>query len=57
MDAIILNYEKRNISLLEFIDYFETYKSSIIQMNALMNNRVDIFEELNFVIGKDYLKY
>ena len=57
MDAIILNYEKRNISLLEFIDYFETYKSSIIQMNALMNNRVDTFEELNFVIGKDYLKY
>ena len=57
MDAIILNYEKRNISLLEFIDYFETYKSSIIQMNALMNNRVDTFEELNYVIGKDYLKY
>jgi len=51
MDGIKSNYEKRNIPLIEFIDYYESFKNSIKQMNALNIDRFNDFERLNFAIG------
>jgi len=50
------NYEKKNISLLEFVDLFESYKQSIIHLNTLKTQRINAYEELNFSVGKDLFK-
>jgi Outer membrane protein len=55
IDEIMLNYEKRNISLLEFIDFYDAYKQNMIQYNTLQYNRINAFENLNFSVGKDII--
>ncbi len=50
------NFEKKNLSLLEFVDLFESYKQSMIQYNTIKSLRLTAFEELNFNVGKDVFK-
>jgi cobalt-zinc-cadmium efflux system outer membrane protein len=57
IEGILSNYEKRNITLIEFIDFYQAYKASVIQMNQLQTNRMNAFEELNFSVGKPIIKY
>ena len=45
--------EKRNISIMEFLDFYDAYKNSIIQLNNLQNARANAIENLNFSVGKD----
>jgi len=47
------NYQKRNITLLEFIDFIETYNESIREFNRLQSDRIKVYEELNFVVGEE----
>jgi cobalt-zinc-cadmium efflux system outer membrane protein len=42
------NYEKRNISLLQFQSFYDAYKSNVVQVNTILFNRVSAFEDLNF---------
>ena len=53
VDEMIKNYEKKNIGIIEFLDYYDAYKTNIIQINNLKNNRANAFENLNFALGKD----
>jgi len=50
------NYEKKNISLLEFVDLFQSYKESIIHLNTIKTQRINAYEELNYSVGKDLFK-
>ena len=50
------NFEKKNLSLLEFVDMFESYKESMVQYNTIKTQRLTAFEELNFNVGKDVFK-
>jgi cobalt-zinc-cadmium efflux system outer membrane protein len=50
------NFEKKNLSLLEFVDMFESYKESMVQYNTIKAQRLQAFEELNFNVGKDVFK-
>ncbi|MBS1647460.1 MAG: TolC family protein [Bacteroidetes bacterium] len=50
------NFEKKNLSLLEFVDMFESYKESMTQYNAVKSQLLQAFEELNFNVGKDVFK-
>lgn len=54
-DNVKLNFEKQIISMLEFIDFYESYKSSAVQMNRLQNDRIRSIEEINFVAGKEVI--
>lgn len=47
------NFQKRNISLLEFIDFIETYNESIKELNRLKADRIKVYEELNYVVGEE----
>lgn len=49
-------YQNHTISLLEFIDYFETYKNSKNEYYQLQNNRLAAMEELNLATGTIILK-
>jgi len=48
MDA---DYQKRNITIIEFTDFYESYRTSMLQMNQLQNARLDAFEGLNYAAG------
>ncbi len=48
---MISNYEKRDMTLIEFTDFFDSYRSTMLQVNQLQNNLVDTFEELNYEAG------
>lgn len=52
---VTLNFEKRNISLLEFVDFYDSYKQTILQLNQVENARYQSLENLYFAIGKPLL--
>ncbi len=54
IQEVIKNYQKRNISLLEFLDFYESYKTNTIQMNTLQLNRISALEQLNYVTGTQF---
>ncbi|WP_289006711.1 TolC family protein [uncultured Parabacteroides sp.] len=57
IDGVNTNFRKRNISLLEFIDYYQAYKETCLQ---LYQTRKDVFlamEEINTVTGSDVFSY
>lgn len=57
IEGVNSNYQKRNISLLEFIDYYQAYKETCLQ---LYHTEKDVFlamEEVNTVTGSDVFSY
>jgi outer membrane protein, heavy metal efflux system len=50
------NFTKKNLSLLDFVDMFESYKDYMTQSNSIKDQRYAAFEELNFNVGKDVFK-
>ena len=56
LDGITKGYQNHTISLLEFIDYYETYKNSKLELNHLQNNRLDALENLNLATGTTIFK-
>ncbi|NWJ50263.1 MAG: TolC family protein [Bacteroidetes bacterium] len=53
VEEMVKNYEKKNIGIVEFLDYYDAYKNNIVQINNLRNNRANAYENLNFAIGRD----
>lgn len=51
--GVLENFQKRNLTLLEFIDLIETYSESIRELNRLKADRVGAYEELNFTVGQE----
>ncbi len=54
MKEILINYQKRNISILEFLDFYDSYKQNILQLNAIQFNRVSAFEAINFFTANNF---
>lgn len=55
LQGISDNLQKRNISLVDFADFCESYKSSLIQYNQLLNQHRQAAEALNYAMGKTIL--
>ena len=45
------NFQAHNISLLEFTDFYDSYKQNVVQLNNLRFNRMSQLEQLNFTTG------
>ena len=54
IQEVFKNYEKRNISMLEFLDFYDSYKTNTLQMNNLQLNRVLSLEQLNYATGTSF---
>jgi cobalt-zinc-cadmium efflux system outer membrane protein len=46
------NFQKKNVSLLEFTDFYEAYKDNVLHINNLQNDRMQAIEQLNFAAGR-----
>ena len=55
LQSVTQNFEKKNISLIDFTDFNESYKNNILQINQLQNEKMQAVETLNFTIGKTIL--
>lgn len=53
---IVINYQKRNIGLLEFIDFYDSYKQNILQLNTIKFNKVSALEDINFYTASNLFK-
>ena len=49
---VFAGYQKHLISLLEFLDFYDSYKQAVLQQNQLENSHRDALEQLNFALGK-----
>ena len=54
IQEVFKNYEKHNISMLEFLDFYDSYKTNTLQLNTLQLNRVISLEQLNYVTGTSF---
>jgi cobalt-zinc-cadmium efflux system outer membrane protein len=54
MHEMVINYQKRNIGLLEFIDFYDSYKQNTLQINNIKLNRISALEDLNFYTGTNF---
>ncbi|MGE6219298.1 TolC family protein [Nubsella zeaxanthinifaciens] len=50
------NFKKRNIGLLEFLDFYESFKETTLQHHQLQYERINALEEINFVTGTNIYK-
>jgi outer membrane protein, heavy metal efflux system len=53
---LILNFRRRVIGLIEFIDFFETYRDTKLASFNLEQDYFQAQEQLNFSVGKDIIK-
>lgn len=53
VEGMIASYQRRNMSVIEFTDFIESYRTSMLQMNQLGDDRADALETLNYVTGTD----
>lgn len=47
--SMLKNFQKSNISIIEFTDFMESYNQSIIQLNELKKSLINACEEINYV--------
>ena len=53
--GMVSNFKQKYATIIEFTDFFESYRASILELNQLQNNRIDSFETLNYKTGRDVL--
>lgn len=49
----VANYQKRNITVIEFTDFWESYRNVAMQEIQIENNLADALEELGYIVGTD----
>lgn len=52
--SVFENYKKRNISLLDFLNFYDSYKQYIVQLNYILLNRANALENINFLTGSNF---
>jgi outer membrane protein, heavy metal efflux system len=57
LDEVLKNYQVRNISLLDFLDFYDSYKQNTLQINSVNFNRISAFEDLYYYSGIDFFKH
>jgi outer membrane protein, heavy metal efflux system len=54
LHEVLINYEKRNLTLLDFLDFYSSYKDNILSSNNIQFNRISSFEDINFYTGTEF---
>jgi len=56
LQSITDNFRKKNISMLEFTDFYESYRDNIIKVNQIKNKKAQAMTELRFAVGVDLIE-
>ncbi len=52
--AMFDNYKRRNVTLLDFLNFYDAYKQYIVQLNYILSNRTTALENINFLTGTNF---
>lgn len=52
-DGMTLNFQKRNVSITEFVDFFESYNDVLAELMRIKTQLVISAEQINLLTGKD----
>ncbi len=55
LQSMVQSYRRRQVDLLEFVDFFEAYKDARLKQLQLDNNLRGSMEEINLTTGKDII--
>ena len=47
-------YLKKDVGLLDFLNFYDSYKQNVVQLNTISFNKVNAFENLNFLTGTSF---
>lgn len=50
---VLKNYRSRNMNILDFLDFYDSYKENKVQTTTISFNRLSAFEDINFYTGTD----
>lgn len=53
VEGITLNFQKRNVSIIEFVDFFESYNDVLAELMRIKTQLVISAEQINLLTGKD----
>lgn len=53
VNGMIENFQKRNVSIVEFIDFFEAYNEVLAEITRIKTQLVIAAEQINLLTGKD----
>lgn len=53
VNGMVFNFQRRNVSLIEFVDFFESYNQVLAEIARMKTQLVTSAELLNLSIGKD----
>jgi cobalt-zinc-cadmium efflux system outer membrane protein len=56
LHEVLDNYEKRNLTLLDFLDFYESYKVNILSSNNIQFNRLSALEDINYYTGTEFFQ-
>jgi cobalt-zinc-cadmium efflux system outer membrane protein len=56
INEVIKNFRNRNLSLIEFTDFYDSYRQNVLQMNDMKYQRMNAKEEINYVTGSTIFK-
>lgn len=54
IQEVLRNYTERNIGLLDFLNFYDDYKSNTLLLNNALLDRITSLETLNFVTGTPF---
>ena len=54
LHEVLINYQKRNISILDFLDFYDSFKGNTLQLNSIQFNRISAFEDINYYTGTNF---
>jgi cobalt-zinc-cadmium efflux system outer membrane protein len=57
LDGVLRSYQRKAITLLEFLDFLESYKTGVIQFNQSRAERLNAFDKLNEQLGQQVFVY
>lgn len=53
-DAELEAYQKRTVGLLDFLTLYDAFKQNVVQLNTILYNRVQAFEDLNYYTATNF---
>jgi cobalt-zinc-cadmium efflux system outer membrane protein len=57
LDGVLRSYQRKAITLLEFLDFLDSYKTGVIQFNQSRAERLNAFDKLNEQLGQQVFTY
>ena len=53
---MVASYQKRNVSILDFLDFYDAYKQNALQVNQIFYNKAQAFIDLNYYTATNFFK-